>query len=67
MLIALKLLSVIVALAFLFLAAGWLRGADNVVFPGLGLITNVASLLLLMALMEIILIVAHSVLSALIK
>ncbi len=64
-LITLKLLSVIGSLALFSIAAGWLRGADNLLFPGLGLIVATPLLIILLAIIEILLVIAFGILSAL--
>jgi hypothetical protein len=65
--IGLKVLSVVSALALFLIAAGWLRGADNLAFPGLGLIVASPLLILLLAVLEVILVAIFGFLSALTK
>ena len=65
--LTLKVVAVFISLALLLVAAGWLKGADNIVFPGLGLIVATPLLLLLLALLEIIVLVAYLFLSPLMK
>jgi hypothetical protein len=66
-LIVLKLLSVLLALLLLLVAVGWLRGTDNVAFPGLGLIIATPLLLLALTLLMIVVLVAAMVGPALMK
>lgn len=65
--LTLKVLAVCISIALLLVAAGWLKGVDNIVFPGLGLIVATPLLLVLLALVEIIVVVAYAFLSPLMK
>jgi hypothetical protein len=64
-LIALKVLSVLVALVLLLSAAGWLLGADSIALPGLGLIIATPLILICMALAEVALLIVAVIVSAL--
>ncbi len=67
MLIALKVLFALLALVLLVVAGGWLRGADNIALPGLGLIIATPLIMMLIAIMEILVLVAAMMVSALSK
>jgi hypothetical protein len=64
LLVALKVLFVVAALLLFIAAAGWLRGADNIALPGLGLIFATPLLLLLIAIAEIVILIAAMIVSA---
>lgn len=64
-LVALKVLSALMALLLFFAAAGWLWGADNIAFPGLGLIVATPLLLILLTIVLIVILIAAMVVSAL--
>jgi hypothetical protein len=66
-LMALKLLSVLVALVLFLATVGWLRGADNIALPGLGLIIATPLLIVMMAVALIAVIIAAMVMSAVLK
>ncbi len=66
-LIVLKLLSVLLALVLFLVAVGWLRGADNVALPGLGLIIATPLLIVMMALALIAVLIAAMLLPAVLK
>ena len=61
----LKLLSLLIALVLLTVTAGWLRGADSLAFPGLGLVVATPVVVASLALVEIIIVIAAVVVSAL--
>jgi len=67
MLVILKACCVLVSLLILLIAIGWLMGADNLAFPGLGLIIATPMVIILLAIAEIVVVVASSILSALAK
>ncbi len=64
-LIALKAFSALVSLLLFFAVAGWMGGADNLAFPGLGLIVATPVLITLLAIAEIGVMIAFMILSAL--
>ena len=62
--VGLKVFTVFILLLHFLLAAVWLRGADNLAFPGLGLIVATPLLLILLAVVEIVAVFAAGVVSA---
>ena len=67
MLVILKACCVLISLLVLLITVGWLRGADNLAFPGLGLIIATPMVIILLAIAEIGVVVAFIILSALAK
>jgi len=61
----LKLLSLLIALVLLTITAGWLRGADSLAFPGLGLVVATPVVIMSLTLVEIFVMIVAVVVSAL--
>ncbi len=65
--VGLKALTVFTLLLHFLLAAGWLRGADSLAFPGLGLVVATPLLLILLAVVKIVVVFAAGVVSAVVS
>lgn len=63
-LILFKALALLTSLVLFGVTAGWLKGADILLFPGVGLVIATPLLVILLAVVEVVLVIACGVLSA---